>query len=634
MLSLFNVTRARLHKRASLLPQATLGLLCFLFVIQLFQLSTLDIQPYDEGYYALRVKAIAQFGCWFNQADYAIGGFYSASHPPLHIWLMTICTMLFGLSEFALRLPSLLTFALFLFAITRSAAYSPLAHTPLCALLACGFLPILLWYARLAHLDTTLMLFSLLEAHFYLRYLDTRHRLFVVLSGVMLGAALLSKVLVGIFPALAIALLELYRMLTRRTTCKDALAALSLFFGMGLALGLSWFAWMCITNEGYLQRYLDLFIFDRVQRNQTFSQYRTGAFYYLNIILTRFPLSAISVLWLWSFWHNPEFRTPYRMLWLIWFALTFLILSVAQTKLLWYALLFLPPLALITAEALAMLQIALQAPVPSRSVQLTLASLLITSAWSLTQCLHRDLVGAILSHQWSELTTAAIILISISSLGALGWWLFWRFSMRSILLYAFILVLSFVFALNTALHGLAFVQTYTGGKAVGAYVQEHEPNCLIHLVPQKRFDEKSFNPQLSYYLSGLDVSALRWGLQTRYVYLPLSDTTCLMAALRASRDALLVVEKTAQTRPRLGIELINEFEPTAQHLKAQQVLDTPNYAVYAWHLATDSTASCVSMLGALATSVSFAPKENPIHESMAQVSSNGGKVIRKSGFPP
>ncbi|MFN3427642.1 MAG: ArnT family glycosyltransferase [Candidatus Thermochlorobacter sp.] len=587
----FNVTRACLQKRASLLPQATFALLCFLFVIEFFQLSTLDIQPYDEGYYALRAKAIAQFGCWFNQADYAIGGFYSASHPPLHIWLMTICTTLFGLSEFTLRLPSLLMFALFLLFITRHAARSALPHTPLYTLLVCGFLPILLWYARLAHLDTTLMLFSFLEAHFYLRYLDTRNRLFVLLSGLMLGAALLSKVLVGIFPALAIALLELYRMLTRRTTCKDALAALLLFFGIGLTLGLSWFAWLCISNEGYLQRYLDLFIFDRIQRNQTLSQYRTGAFYYLNVSLTRFPLSAISILWLWSFWRNPEFRTPYRMLWLIWFVLTFLILSVAQTKLLWYALLFLPPLTLITAEALAMLQIALQAPVPSRSVKLTLWGLLIASVWSLTQCLHRELVEAILSHQWSELTTVAILLISISSLGALGWWLFWRFSMRSILLYAFILVLGFVFALNTALHGLAFVQLYTGGKTVGAYVQRCKPSCLIHLVPQKRFDEQSFNPQLSYYLNGLDVDASRWGLKTRYVYLPLSDTMRLATALLASHDALLVVEKTARTRPRLGVELINEFEATAQRLGAQQVLDTPNYTVYAWHLATDSTAS-------------------------------------------
>lgn len=564
----------------SLPPLGVYGLLLVVFFCALWQLPSLELQPYDEGYYTLRAKAILRFGCWLNQADYAIGGFYSASHPPLHIWLMTISAQIFGLSEFALRLPSFIMLVLFLLTLASCASRSSLPCASLCALIVCGFLPLLLWYGRLAHLDSTLIVFSLLQVHFYLRYTDTGRLTFAALAGLMLGSALLTKVLVGMLPALALTLFELYRLLRRHASLKNAMLALAVFYAVGLTVGLSWFVWMCGTNSEYLEQYIELFLTDRIARNQTLSEYRTGMFYYLNVVLTRFPLSTLSVMWLWRFYHQAAFREPYRVLWLLWAVLTFLLLSLAQTKLLWYTLLFLPPLALITAESLALLLHALQDALPDKSAQVVLLALLYASAWSLMQPLHRDVLDALLTRDVLSILQWLGLLFGLGGVGVFGLWLLWRMASRAATLLALILAVSTGTALQTIFHGLPFVQMYAGAKSVSEYLQQCAPVSLIHLVSQKRFAEKSFNPQLSYYLNGLDVDAKRWGVQMTYVYLPVSDTTRLRQALQLPNHKLIVVEKTARAGRRLAIELVDEFAPIAKQMVMHAVLDTPNYTVY------------------------------------------------------
>jgi hypothetical protein len=162
---------------------------------------------------------------------------------------------------------------------------------------------------------------------------------------------------------------------------------------------------------------------------------------------------------------------------------------------------------------------------------------------------------------------------------------------RAATLLALILAVSTGAALQTVFHGLPFVQLYAGAKIVGDYLQQHAPVQLIHLVSQKRVVEKSFNPQFSYYLNGVDVNAKRWGVQMNYVYLPVSDTLGLRQALSLPGRALVVVEKTARAGRRLTIELFDEFAPLAKQMNMRAVLDTPNYVVYETSTASADTAS-------------------------------------------
>jgi hypothetical protein len=140
-------------------------------------------------------------------------------------------------------------------------------------------------------------------------------------------------------------------------------------------------------------------------------------------------------------------------------------------------------------------------------------------------------------------------------------------SRAATILLALILAVSTGAALQTVFHGLPFVQTVCGVQSQSANIFSSVRQCqLIHLVSQKRFAEKSFNPQLSYYLNGVDVNAKRWGVQMNYVYLPVSDTTRLRQALSLPGRTLVVVEKTARAGRRLAIELFDEFAPLAKQM--------------------------------------------------------------------
>ncbi|MEP7145789.1 MAG: hypothetical protein ABI792_02135, partial [bacterium] len=62
-------------------------LVVFLCAVKLPSLLTSDIQPWDEGMYATRVLSIHTYGDFIDQSSHSTGGFYSASHPPLLIWI-------------------------------------------------------------------------------------------------------------------------------------------------------------------------------------------------------------------------------------------------------------------------------------------------------------------------------------------------------------------------------------------------------------------------------------------------------------------------------------------------------------------------------------------------------------------
>jgi len=71
-------------------------LFLFLIAVKIPTLISDDMQPWDEGMYATRVLAIHEFGVFLDQSEYSVGEFYSASHPPLLIWIGYIFTLIFG----------------------------------------------------------------------------------------------------------------------------------------------------------------------------------------------------------------------------------------------------------------------------------------------------------------------------------------------------------------------------------------------------------------------------------------------------------------------------------------------------------------------------------------------------------
>lgn len=354
-------------------PQGRFALLCILVgaaLLALTNLTTLEIQPSDEGYYALRAKAIVEYGCWLDQTEYAVGGFYSSSHPPLLIWLMAATAKVLGVNTFSFRIWSVIAFVLCVWCVydcTRSGTSGEYSSNqalsnqtasilvPLAAALAATLSPMMLWYGRMAQFDMLVTMLSAAQVMLYLRYLNSQKPFYIWCTGIALGLALLSKTFVGGFAAAAIVLHSSYMLASKRITVSQFVRQTAIIGGVGLALGFSWFAAVCLLHEGFFERYIRFFVMERFTVNQTDSKHITGTFYFLNVALTRIPLVGVLPIWIAAFVREKTFRTPARVLILVWFAVPFFILSAASTKLLWYALLFFPPLFVMTGEAVIMI---------------------------------------------------------------------------------------------------------------------------------------------------------------------------------------------------------------------------------------------------------------------------------------
>src|ERR1017187_2103213 len=74
-------------------------------LIPFLRLGIGEIQPWDESLYVIRAEACLKFGAWLDQTKYAVGGLYSAWHPPLGVWLIAFSKYLLGNSTLSARLP-------------------------------------------------------------------------------------------------------------------------------------------------------------------------------------------------------------------------------------------------------------------------------------------------------------------------------------------------------------------------------------------------------------------------------------------------------------------------------------------------------------------------------------------------
>lgn len=577
--------------KAASIGRLRVGLTALSALLALLWLGDLEVQPFDESYYALRVKAILFYDCWLDQLDYDA---YAGTHPPLYVWLAALTAKLFGLTSFALRFWSWISFVISVWMVGRIAAIrgsqggEKKERTELIVIVCLGFSPFVVWFGRLGQLDMIAMMLSCGQVYGYSLYLKRRQRRFLIFSGAMLGLSLLAKVLVGGFAAAAILLHSVVLWRSGEFSVKDLLRVNGYLLGIGLPLGLWWFVVIFRRHEGLLEHYLNAFIFDRISRNQTAADLRTGYFYYANIILTRFPLSALCALWLQKYWREKGFRTPPRTLWVLWFGLVFITLSIAQTKLLWYALLFVPPLILITAESIELLLIELTEPRPkSRTLTAVLALLLMVSSYSVTQAWHRGIFDAgktIVLSGWNAADimvvwrTAALVCLCAASVAIA---ILAPRSMLAWFLPIGIGIASFFLTLNTVVNTLPLFRIYTGIEAVRQLVVHEKPSKLIHLVDSARFRAPTINPQLSYYLDGIDLDTSKWHPRISFSRTSTQQAVCLLPEwLRQSPDALVIAEKQSRLNSRSEPELKNDFEVDAAQLGLRMVLDSGDYTVY------------------------------------------------------
>lgn len=466
-------------------------------MLRLVNLGFIDMQAWDEGLYAVRAWGILRYGGWLDQSPFAIDGLYSALHPPLYIWSSAVSFLLFGVNEFAARLPSALCGAattLLVYLIGRRLAGMRIGAV---AALLLALNPFVDFYARQAQFDSMLLFFLVLAVHLALVARERPSLLYPALCGAAIGAALMTKLFVaGVMLPVYVAWIFALPAGERGRGVRNLLVMIS----AALAVALPWHAFMVLRHGGGDPLFL-------LQQSQMFDRVMHGIegnekspFYFFNQMLVLFPCG---VAWC-AYGLVRLFREsdPGWKLLGIWFGVFFAVFSAMSTKLEFYLLPMLVPGALVGARELVR---AWQGLLPRRTLALLAGATLAAVAWALRQewrtgvkAFAADLLR--LRPGLAESSLEILPLLGLLALAAVVTVLLLRRDPPAALnraLPALILVPAFLVSVYTM-----FVSDRTrydnGGRALARFVEREGFRDLVAVGFER-------NPQISYYLGGVDI---------------------------------------------------------------------------------------------------------------------------------
>lgn len=268
--------------------------------------------------------------------------------PPLPLWAMAISMSIFGINEFAIRIPSIILSSLSILILLGIGRYF---YNDRIAFLACYFfsingLIIELTAGRVAtdHIDIFLMFFIELAILFSILFVQTQKSIFNVLAGMSTAAAILSKWLVAliVIPIWILILLD-----SNKFSPKKIIKHFLVLVSTCLALSLPWqiYIYTAFSNEAKWETSFNFKHFTEVLENQTGS-----IFYYVNKIRINYGELIYLAIIYFLYKLKASHYDKKRLALLVWFLLPIIIFSFAKTKMQAYIVFVSPALFLITSE--------------------------------------------------------------------------------------------------------------------------------------------------------------------------------------------------------------------------------------------------------------------------------------------
>ena len=206
-------------------------LLSFLFILCYFLIdfSTQSLVAHDEGLYARRARLIESSANWFSPP------FISPHHKTLgSYWFIALSIRLFGNSELALRLPSILSSFLCLIISYLIALKITNKKSAFISLLSLSSMPLWIQYSRYASPDIPFVLCILLVILFFLKSLDSSEYLlrffYIFLSGLFISASFFIRSYMAFVPLVGLAPFIFYHLFRSNYT-------FNIFFFTGIVLG-------------------------------------------------------------------------------------------------------------------------------------------------------------------------------------------------------------------------------------------------------------------------------------------------------------------------------------------------------------------------------------------------------------
>lgn len=465
------------------------ALLLVLAGLYLMRLTSVEIQPWDEGLYAVRGESIVLFDDWWDQTPHALGGLYSSTPPPLTSWGVAVGTSLLGRTAYGVRLLTLGWSILALW-LTYQIGRSMLSYRgTIAAVVLLGTSLHWVEYSRQAMTEVPLMALTLLGLWASLR--DDRHRWWGVVA---IGGALMTKMTVGVLPALFF-VPALFRQ-KHRWSSVGIIAA-------GLALAAPWYATMLYRygNDVWMSMMIPHLAIP-VEGNAGTSSVLPHYLYYVMQLILAHPFMASAFVYvlvatvLRTALPNHQHRGARPAV--AWFVGLMLVLSIAATKNPHYVVMLLPAAAL---TAMYGYERMLATTVRGRRVVVAYAALLGATLLSIDAVRHLMRQYAVEASVAAGVVVVMMVATMVATMVAPDGW------RRRIMAYGDHMVLVTVLAVGV-LRAVSFVALGSdhhvrGGRSTAATMLDQSQSRTSFVYLYHRYNAgDAMNPQLAWYLGG------------------------------------------------------------------------------------------------------------------------------------
>lgn len=316
----------------------------FALFFYLFRLGSYGFVEWDEPFYSSRALMVLQYGDFIDQSEKALGGLWTGAHPPLVIWMMAASIKIFGVSEFGFRFPIAFTgiilvvffyrLVLFLFN-EKIALYSTLifllnAHVT--------------QYSRMAQLDIPVLMFLLLSFFYLVKGIQQSFYNYII-SGVFLGFALLSKIIVGFLIPIIFLSFILYFLIAEKKINKKYVMGFFVQCFVGLLVALPWFILVTIKlGSAYWEQTINYHVLGRIGTALENHSSPFGLFYWIYQTIIRLNLFIPFLIYgIYVLYKRNIVNKEIKVLISFWFIIPFLVFTFTATKFHTYILNFILP---------------------------------------------------------------------------------------------------------------------------------------------------------------------------------------------------------------------------------------------------------------------------------------------------
>lgn len=330
-------------------PYIVIGLIGAVLIF--WGLGSTHFIPWDEAVYAKIAKNMVNTG-EYTVLNWNLGSVWFEK-PPLYIWLAALSMKIFGITEFAARLPSALFGFFTLFLVYKFGKRMFNKTSAFIAALVMVTTTQYLYYARAAMMDVSVTFFITLAIYYYYKTFSEKGKLRNWLwIGLAIGLGGMIKSIVGLLPILVIGTYELILYVTKeKRLTKKVLREYAVTAASSMAIFFPWHIEMFRRfGGGFINNYLIYHIIIRgtseiEQKGRPFWWYlialKVSMRIWFVVLLGAFPFSLI----------KGFFKKSRNHIFLIlWALVIFVFFSSAKSKIVWYIIPIYPVLSLMVGR--------------------------------------------------------------------------------------------------------------------------------------------------------------------------------------------------------------------------------------------------------------------------------------------